>query len=58
MHAAGGGTLKLFGMDGKLLFTKSINKENQSFPWSHNGIFIVSLLENGKIYTAKIVSLN
>ena len=57
-NARGNETIKIFSLDGKLLFEHSLNPGLQSFPWLQNGIFMIALFDREKIFTSKIVCIN
>ena len=57
-NTRGNETIKIFNMEGKLLFEHSACRDIQFLQWDQNGIFLVAIFDRDKIYTKKINCIN
>ena len=58
INAKSNETLRIYDIEGKLLFEKLLNQELQLIPWNNTGIFFVTLTEGKNVSTSKITCIN
>ena len=47
------GRIKIYDMQGKLIFDAQTNAISQNFPWNRTGVFVVEFVSGKKISTTK-----
>ena len=57
MTKTGSGVIKIYDLEGKLVFESKINSVMQNFPWSRQGIFMVALIDGRKTTATKLACI-